>query len=49
MFKEGCRIEIFADELRRRGEENQRNAQPDSTTLSERSLIEEDLLGQYSK
>ena len=49
MFKEGCRIEIFADELRRRGEENKRNAQPDSTTLSERSLIEEDLLGQYSK
>ena len=34
MFKEGCRIEIFADELRRRGEENKRNAQTDSTTLS---------------
>ena len=42
MFKEGCRIEIFADELRRRGEENQRNAQTDSTTLSERSLIDLD-------
>ena len=42
MFKEGCRIEIFADELRRRGEENQRNARPDSTTLSERSIIDLD-------
>ena len=42
MFKEGCRIEIFADELRRRGEENQRNAQTDSTTLSERSIIDID-------
>ena len=42
MFKEGCRIEVFADELRRRGEENQRNAQSDSTTLSERSIIDID-------
>ena len=42
MFKEGCRIEIFADELRRRSEENQRNAQSDSTTLSERSIIDID-------
>ena len=39
MFKEGCRIEVFADELRRRSEENQRNAQSDSTTLSERSTF----------
>ena len=43
MFKEGCRIEVFADELRRRGEENQRNAQTDSTTLSERGLIDLDI------
>lgn len=42
MFKEGCRIEVFADELRRRSEENQRNAQSDSTTLSERSIIDID-------
>ena len=42
MFKEGCRIEVFADELRRRSEENQRDAQSDSTTLSERSIIDID-------
>lgn len=42
MFKEGCRIEVFADELRRRSEENQRNAQSNSTTLSERCIIDID-------
>ena len=42
MFKEGCRIEVFADELRRRSAENQRNAQSNSTTLSERRLIDID-------
>ena len=42
MFKEGCRIEIFADELRRRGEENKRNAQSDSAALSERGIIDLD-------
>ena len=36
------RIEVFADELRRRSEKNQRNAQSDSTTLSERSIIDID-------
>jgi hypothetical protein len=40
MFKEGCSIEVFADELRRRSAENQRNAQTDSTALSERGLID---------
>ena len=42
MFKEDCRIEVFADEQRRRSAENQRNAQTDSTTLSERSVIDID-------
>lgn len=42
MFKESCRIEVFADELRRRSAENQRNAQPDSTALSPRSIIDID-------
>ena len=42
MLEEDCRIEVFADELRRRSTENQRNAQTDSTTLSERSVIDID-------
>ena len=38
MFNEGCSIEVFADELRRRSAENQRNAQTDSTALSEKHI-----------
>ena len=44
MLEKNCPIEIFADELRRRSAENQRDAQADSSALSERERVELDNL-----
>lgn len=42
MLTKNCPIEVFADKLRRRSAENQRNAQGDSNSLSPRQLIDID-------
>lgn len=38
MLKESCRIEVFADKLRRRSEESAGNAQENSSALSSKEL-----------
>lgn len=48
MLEKNCPIEVFANELQRRSAENQRNAQRDSHTLSEREIIDIDNLSAES-
>ena len=43
MLKESCRIEVFADKLRRRSEESAGNAQADCNALSTNELTAETL------
>lgn len=40
MLTKNCQIEVYASKLRKRSEENRRNAQGDSTTLSELKVID---------